>query len=124
MDICEPTLLRVEDRPELQGLVALLCSYTSRTLPRLPHPLSKCVLMGHEYRLNYLTPRFMKPDPPYIAFLSTQFEAIDSSVNSVISSFDRGPIVYDGEKRVRECARLRIERLEQLLKLRYSDSEM
>jgi hypothetical protein len=43
MDISEPTLLKVEDRPETQGLTALLCSYTSRTVPRLP---------GHVYRIR------------------------------------------------------------------------
>jgi hypothetical protein len=50
MDISEPTLLRVGDGPELQGLVAVLCSYTSMTVPRLPYPLTKCVLEGHNYR--------------------------------------------------------------------------
>jgi len=50
MDISEPTLLKLEERPDAQGLIALLCSYTSRTVPRLPHPLAECVVHGHEYR--------------------------------------------------------------------------
>ena len=50
LDICEPTVLRAEGRPELQGLIALLCSYTSRTVPRLPPPLDECVIGGRAYR--------------------------------------------------------------------------
>ena len=50
MDISEPTLLRIGDRPELQGLVAVLCSYTSLTVPRLPYSLESCALEGHNYR--------------------------------------------------------------------------
>jgi hypothetical protein len=53
MDVNEPTLLRTEETPELSGLIALLCSYTSRTVPRLPHSLAKCVVAGHEYRRRF-----------------------------------------------------------------------
>jgi hypothetical protein len=52
MDISEPTLITVEENPELQGLIALLCSYTSLTVPRLPPPLADFVLYGHDYMLQ------------------------------------------------------------------------
>jgi hypothetical protein len=52
VDICKPTLIVVKDKPELQGLIALLCSYTSRAVPQLPLPLREYVFFGYEYRLR------------------------------------------------------------------------
>jgi hypothetical protein len=49
MDISEPTILRVEDRPEFRSLIALLCSYPKGEVPRLPPPLDECFLSGQEY---------------------------------------------------------------------------
>lgn len=49
LDVSEPTLLEVENRPELKSLLVVLCSYTSMTVPRLPHPLTECAETGHTY---------------------------------------------------------------------------
>jgi hypothetical protein len=52
LDVSQPTLLNLEDKPELRGLIALLCSYTSRTVPQLPPPFSGHVFFGHEYGIR------------------------------------------------------------------------
>jgi len=155
MDISEPTLLRLEERPDAQGLIALLCSYTSRTVPRLPQPLAECVVHGHEYRRkvdtvdtrttdDYITlynqyrhlnrataqeARFWRlireyDAQPYEGNLRTQFETADSPVSSLFTFDDRGPVVFKDEEQVDECAGLHIERLEQLLDLGDTDSQM
>jgi hypothetical protein len=52
MDVSESTPLESGGSSERQALLALLCSYTTRTVPRLPPALAKCVYQGHEYRLR------------------------------------------------------------------------
>lgn len=67
MDISEPTLLRVSDKPEFQSLIAMLCSYgprkplsAPREMPLSPSPLDECVLRAGEY-LYSANPRDIEP---------------------------------------------------------------
>jgi hypothetical protein len=128
MDIYEPTILEIEDRPDLQGLVALLCSYTSMTVPRLPHPLAECVVQGHEYRpQDHSSLSWFRAQPDHLDYwnaryrgsLNTRFYDMDSSVRSERVSWHigRGPHAHSNERQVYECAGLRIEQVRQLLNL-------
>jgi hypothetical protein len=52
MDVSGSTFIKAEESSEFQGLIALLCSYTSRTVPRLPPPLAEYAFCGYEHRLR------------------------------------------------------------------------
>jgi hypothetical protein len=146
MDITEPTVIDVNDEPEHEGLVALLCSFTSRTVPKLPYPLAEVAETGYRYtRRNHLSefpPAHSRqalslendPDPwkrKYRCDLNTSFHttlgATDSFVRNEENCFLRTGLGFDvdtEERELSECARLQVEQLRQLFDLDDSHPHM
>jgi hypothetical protein len=127
MDISEPTLLQVQDQAKFQGLIALLCSHTSRTVPRLPPQLSGHVFSGYEYRQRKNVSSFTGASKvEYSDKSNTQFNTRGCPVRDTryVHERDCGPDIAEDEVQIYECAGRRIERFMQLLHLDESDSEM
>lgn len=125
MDVAEPTFLSLEDRPELTGLIALLCSYTSLMVPRLPHPLSQCVETGAIYgrlaRFNKSEPRNSQDGHQFVVPLnynSTMATCFNEIHPYMCGSNGRFSHPRDTDKKlVHACGGLRMELLEHLLGL-------
>ena len=152
MDTAEPTFIHVKDEPEHEGLVALLYSFTSKTVPRLPHPLAECAGTGYRYSAWTTSPengqlhnpahgfcsrylRLTRSHPPlddihggnrYGYEFETRFSTSTPSVRGKDNKFWPGHVsdADDNEKQVDECAGLRIGRLKQLLDLDASLPQM
>lgn len=142
MDITEPTVIDVKDKPEHEGIVALLCSFTSRTVPRLPRPLDGIVETGHRYtrrtdppksrtKSRWLGPEFHRCETEYRCDLHTSFHttfhATRSSVRNQEKEFHRTGSAFDvdtDERRVVECAGLQVEQVRRLFDLDDSHPQM
>lgn len=123
MDIAEPTVMGFKDEPEHQGLVALLCSLTSWTVPRLPHPLAECAELGYVYKDSRVS---IFRQQNFADNFETRFSASGRPVRGRDRAFKRHHTLdADGnEKRVDNCAGLHIERLKQLFNLDASLPQM
>lgn len=151
LDVSEPTRLKVEDGPELEGLLAVLCSYTSRTVPSLPDPVAQCAVSGHSYSIwtdpveTGQTTNLPPEMPLWYAYqilyqsqngsyqrqipahdLETLFSANGAAVQSEKFGNWRGLgfNADDNEGRVDECAGLHVEQLKRLFNLDVSLPQM
>jgi hypothetical protein len=142
MDVSEPTTLDLERKLELQALLALLCSHTTYTVPRLPPLLAKCAFKGLEYRGWVASPDFCTENRSYryrvtqlhddsepcrhFLSLFTSIDGLGFTAPGSMAGPDHGcgPSAEYGEEQTDECAGLRIEQLMQLLNVNGSDPEM